>query len=288
MDIKEFLNRKLKSDLKQITHKSLNSTFIGYSAIYDRVVFVKVFSSEQKMYTEKAINLEINNRVLQSFKVTDIQDLFVLVMTDIDPSDVEEKMSEQLAYKMGQVLFDFHNKIKPFKNIRKSEDTFSYIEKTIDDLKSTKEKDILKKQFYIILKYKSFIQSDILKYSNSVLHGDVGTRNYKFVNKNLVLIDYERARLGPAYQDFIKLFYEDFYLNKNLIKSFLNGYGFKKEFNVGTLTQIYLIFYTSVGIFKYTDKIESKHFKTIGEKMLADVIDFLSDTTSVEYSCVLI
>ena len=103
-----------------------------------------------------------------------------------------------------------------------------------------------------------------------------------------MLIDYERARLGPAYQDFIKLFYEDFYLNKNLIKSFLNGYGFKKEFNVGTLTQIYLIFYTSVGIFKYTDKIESKHFKTIGEKMLADVIDFLSDTTSVEYSCVLI
>ncbi|WEV43895.1 phosphotransferase [Lactobacillus sp. ESL0684] len=239
------------------------------------------------MYTEKSVNLEINNRVLKSFKLTDIQDLFVLVMTDISPSDVEEKMSEQLSYKMGRVLRDFHSKLKPFKDIRKSPNTFIDIKTNIDSLKSTEEKDILKSQFDIILKYKPIIQNDIAKHSNLVLHGDVGTRNYKFVDNKLMLIDYERARLGPAYQDFIKLFYEDFCLDKRLINSFINGYGFRKELNVGVLTQIYLIFDTSVGIFKYTDKIPSEQFKAIGKKMLSDVIDFLKDINHIESSCIL-
>ena len=97
----------------------------------------------------------------------------------------------------------------------------------------------------------------------------MGIRNYKYVDSKLALIDFEKARLGPVYQDFIKLFYQDFDLNEELIQSFLAGYSSKNpNYRLSDLTKQYLIFTTAVGILNYTEKIEDLAFRYIGETML--------------------
>lgn len=90
------------------------------------------------------------------------------------------------------------------------------------------------------------------------------------------MIDFEKARLGPVYQDFIKLFYQDYKLNLDLIAAFLRGYSNKNsDYELSDLTKQYLIFTTAIGIFNYTEKIEDLPFKQIGEKMLETLRDGL-------------
>ena len=123
---------------------------------------------------------------------------------------------------------------------------------------------------------KADIEEDLKAHATTVLHGDVGLRNYKIVEGQLSLIDFERARMGVNYQDFIKLFYQDFRLNLKLIASFINGYRkCGEEVVVTPLTQSFLIFITAIGIMKYTEKIEDKPFKEIGEQMLGTCFSFL-------------
>ncbi|WP_338212192.1 phosphotransferase [Lactobacillus juensis] len=88
---------------------------------------------------------------------------------------------------------------------------------------------------------KADIEEDLKAHATTVLHGDVGLRNYKIVEGQLSLIDFERARMGVNYQDFIKLFYQDFRLNLKLIASFINGYRkCGEEVAVTPLTQSFL------------------------------------------------
>lgn len=87
-----------------------------------------------------------------------------------------------------------------------------------------------------------------------------------------MLIDFEKARLGPVYQDFIKLFYQDFAMDDKLIQAFLKGYSTKNsDYQLSELTRQYLIFTTAIGIFNYTEKIEDIAFRNIGEKMLETI-----------------
>ena len=127
----------------------------------------------------------------------------------------------------------------------------------------------MKKLTSKFLPYENEIKLELSQHSKFVLHGDVGIRNYKYVDSKLALIDFEKARLGPVYQDFIKMFYQDFDLNEELIQSFLAGYSSKNpNYHLSDLTKQYLIFTTAVGIFNYTEKIEDLTFRYIGETML--------------------
>ena len=74
---------------------------------------------------------------------------------------------------------------------------------------------------------------------------------------------------GRVYLDFIKLFYQDFALDNELITSFLKGYLTKNpNYQLSDLAKQYLIFTTAIGIFNYTEKIEDIPFRNIGIKML--------------------
>ena len=55
METRKILQEKLKATLTQITHESLNSTFVGYSELYKQVIFVKVFFQEGKFLTKKLL-----------------------------------------------------------------------------------------------------------------------------------------------------------------------------------------------------------------------------------------
>ena len=109
------LNSWLKSDLHEINHESLNSTFAGYSNLYRQSIFVKQFAKEQGYYTEKMVTNQLNDRVLGGFS---LNNTFVLVLKDCSPKEIGEKIDSNLAFEMGQVLGEYHLKVKPFIRIK--------------------------------------------------------------------------------------------------------------------------------------------------------------------------
>ena len=275
METKEILQKKLKANLTQITHQSLNSTFFGYSEIYKQVIFVKVFAQAGKFLTEKAVNQQLNTRVLDSFAVKQKQQ-FVLVMKDLAPSDIKEEITPDMAFDMGIELSKFHQKVKPFSGIYLNNQLFEKAKFDISSLQNEEIKSRLLQVLALFTAQKADIEKDLIAHATTVLHGDVGLRNYKIVAGHLRLIDFERARMGVNYQDFIKLFYQDFGLKKELIVSFVKGYEkCGEKIAVTPVTQVFLIFITAIGIMKYTEKIEDKAFKEIGEQMLATCFSFL-------------
>ena len=275
MTIEKIVQEKLQADLTKITHESQNSTFVGDSAKFKQKIFVKVFAQEGKFLTEKAVNEQLNTRVLDSFVIKQTQQ-FVLVMKDLAPIDIKEGITPDMAFDMGIELSKFHQKLKPFSGIYLNNQIF---EKAKFDISSLQNKEIKSRLLQVLALFttrKADIAEDLKAHATTVLHGDVGLRNYKIVDGQLSLIDFERARMGVNYQDFIKLFYQDFRLNQKLIASFINGYRkCGEEVAVTPLTQSFLIFITAIGIMKYTEKIADKPFKQIGEQMLATCFSFL-------------
>ena len=81
MKAKQIIQTKLEAELSQITHQSLNSTFVGYSKKLQQQVFVKVFPQKNKFITEKAVNRQLYpHRVLTSFTITAAQQLYVFCL----------------------------------------------------------------------------------------------------------------------------------------------------------------------------------------------------------------
>ena len=275
MTIEKILQEKLQADLTKITHESQNSTFVGNSAKFEQKIFVKVFAQAGKFLTEKAVNQQINTRVLDSFVVKQTQQ-FVLVMKDLAPSDIKEEINSDMAFNMGKELSHFHQTVKPFSGIYLNNQLFNKAKRDIDNLNKPEIKNKLLKLLAQFTAERADIEEDLKAHETIVLHGDVGLRNYKIVAGHLRLIDFERARMGVNYQDFIKLFYQDFGLKKELIVSFVKGYEkCGEKIAVTPVTQVFLIFITAIGIMKYTEKIEDKPFKEIGEQMLATCFSFL-------------
>ena len=282
MKAKQIIQAKLEAELSQITHQSLNSTFVGYSKKLQQQVFVKVFPQKNKFITEKAVNRQLYpHRVLTSFTITAAQQLYVLVMKDLAPIDLKLPVTAELAYVMGVKLAEFHQKVKPFAGIYPNNNLFAKAEYDIAQLQESTIKTRLQLLLRGLSSLQPTIESDLLNHSTTVLHGDVGVRNYKIINGEPNLIDFERARMGVNYQDFIKLFYQDFGLNKELITSFVNGYKSSGETVMASpSTQVFLLLLTAIGIMSYTAKISDPPFQRVGEKMLDTVELFLKRMNS--------
>lgn len=282
MKAKQIIQAKLEAELSQITHQSLNSTFVGYSKKLQQQVFVKVFPQKNKFITEKAVNRQLyRHRVLTSFTITAAQQLYVLVMKDLAPIDLKLPVTAELAYVMGVKLAEFHQKVKPFAGIYPNNNLFAKAEYDIEQLQESTIKTRLQLLLRDLSSLQPAIESDLLNHSTTVLHGDVGVRNYKIINGKPNLIDFERARMGVNYQDFIKMFYQDFGLNKELITSFVNGYKSSGETVMASpSTQVFLLLLTAIGIMSYTAKISDPPFQSVGEKMLDTVELFLKRMNS--------
>ena len=197
-------------------------------------------------------------------------------MKDLAPIDVKGQITSDLAFKMGIQLARFQQNVKPFSGIYLNNRLFEKAKFDSNSLQNEEIKSRLLQVLALFTTRKADIAEDLKAHATTVLHGDVGLRNYKIVRGQLSLIDFERARMGVNYQDFIKLFYQDFGLKKELIFSFVKGY--KKcgeKIAVTPLTQSFLIFITAIGIMKYTEKIADQPFKQIGEQMLATCFSFL-------------
>ena len=176
------LNRRLKSDLHEINHESLNSTFVGYSNLYRQSIFVKQFAKEQGYYTEKMVTNQLNDRVLGGFS---LNNTFVLVLKDCSPKEIGEKIDSNLAFEIGQVLGEYHLKVKPFIRIKLVNGQFDDYVAEIDSFNESSYKRRLKKLTSKFLPYENKIKLELSQHSKFVLHGDVGIRNYKYVDSKL-------------------------------------------------------------------------------------------------------
>ena len=278
MELQEFLQTKLLAQLTPIKHESLNNTFFGVRQKDHQKIFVKVFTQKGKFLTEKAVNEQLNSRVLDTLEIKLPEKLFVLVMTDIAPTDITCQLSPELAEKMGEKLADFHEHVQPFAGIYRNNELLAKAEYDIGTFSKLSMKKRMLHLLTLFKEEEAELSKNLQAHSKTVLHGDVGVRNYQIVNGELALIDFERARMGVNYQDFIKLFYQDFRLAPDLIAAFLHGYqssGLQVE--ISQLTQVFLIFITAIGIVRYTEKITDPDFEKVGLKMLETVEQFLNN-----------
>ncbi|GLB46296.1 hypothetical protein WR164_02750 [Philodulcilactobacillus myokoensis] len=274
MKLLPMINQRLNADMKPIHHASLNEMMVGYSQQFHQRVFVKIFNEDHKskFMTETKVNQQLNDRVLQTFVVQSKPKWNVLVMKDIAPQNIHSAITPRLANQMGQVLARFHQNVRPFHPMVVVNHLFAKTSFDINHLQNGYVQQRLLRMLKVFKSNQKKLQNDFKLQSKVVLHGDVGIRNYQIVDHHLVLIDYERARLGVPYQDVIKLFYENFHLNHQLIQAFLKGYNSIHYFDKGTkLTRNFLVFMTAVGIIKYVEKIRDDSFRKIGEQMLNHV-----------------
>lgn len=275
MNVKQILDQQLMADLKLIPHESKNMSFTGFSHLYQQIIFVKVFQVKRKMESEKKVNQQFNQRYLTDFVIKPTQ--YVLVMRNLDLEDITRPITLDLASTMGEVLSDFYQKVKPFAGINKEINYWTMANETLSNISTSSFTIHLQEILSHFKLYAKTIKQDINRTSKHVLHGDVGLRNYKIVAGNVCLIDFEKAKIGPVFLDFTKLFYQDFRNDPKLKDAFLHGYQSNQiEWQISRATEYFLIFITALGIFSYTSEIVDPNFEQLGMRMLADVEQYLS------------
>ncbi|WP_158592798.1 MULTISPECIES: phosphotransferase [unclassified Lactobacillus] len=275
MNVKQILDQQLVADLKLIPHESKNISFSGFSYLYQQTIFVKVFQVKHKMETEKKVNQQINQRYLTDFVIEPAQ--YVLVMHNLDLEDIARPITPDLASTMGEVLSDFHREVKPFAGINKEIDYWIMANETLTNISASSFNIHLQEILSYFELYAKTIEQDINRTSKHVIHGDVGLRNYKIVAGRICLIDFEKAKIGPVFLDFTKLFYQDFRNDQKLKKAFLRGYQSNQiDWQISKVTENFLLFITALGIFSYTSQIMDTNFEQVGMRMLADVEQYLS------------
>lgn len=278
--IREYLNKKLIGKFKILKHQSLNSHYVGFSKYYDIDVFIKVFPSKQreKFISEKGIVSKDKQRYIDSFEAFSSH---FLVLQDYNYKDIQ---SYQLDYpenliSIAQIIKKFHFQINR-ENIKISQPEESLtekIEKRIVEIKDSPYINDVK----IVWKKMNFLEQHINdEYvegkNNTIIHGDFSLRNIKILDDEFQLIDFERSKIDFYFLDFIKFFYIDLNNDEKKIKTFLSEYYKELKLNkISNELMYFLIFYTSLGIFKYNLHIEDTNFLNYAFIMLEDVNNFL-------------
>ncbi|MCY7203214.1 hypothetical protein MK549_10680 [Streptococcus gallolyticus subsp. gallolyticus] len=279
--IREYLNKKLIGKFKILKHQSLNSHYVGFSKYYDIDVFIKVFPSKQreKFISEKGIVSKDKQRYIDSFEAFSSH---FLVLQDYNYKDIQ---SYQLDYpenliSIAQIIKKFHFQInrENTKISQPEESLTEKIEKRIVEIKDSPYINDVK----IVWKKMKFLEQRINdEYvegkNNTIIHGDFSLRNIKILDDEFQLIDFERSKIDFYFLDFIKFFYIDLNNDEKKIKTFLSEYYKELKLNkISNELMYFLIFYTSLGIFKYNLHIEDTNFLNYTFIMLEDVNNFFA------------
>ena len=269
--MKEKLERRFLAKLEKVNHISENQHYIGYSKLYNRKIFIKVFDDENKFILENEIlkdesSLYITSDYLNKILVLSFREYKNLVSSD---------MENDVLIKISKVISNFYKKKYIDKGKYKETSLKKILEYNLSRLVKREEFDLLSRIYYEFFKLLCDLEGEY-KDSLVTIHGDFCLRNIKVYNENIVLIDFERAKYASYYLDFIKFFYNDLDNNKEKKDIFLKEY--YQESNKKKISrnlEYCLIFISSMGILNYTMRIEDREFEKLGLTMLTDVKNFL-------------
>ena len=104
--MKEKLERRFLAKLENVNHISENQHYIGYSKLYNRKIFIKVFNDENKFILENEIlkdesSLYITSDYLNKILVLSFREYKNLVSSD---------MENDVLIKISKVISNFHKK----------------------------------------------------------------------------------------------------------------------------------------------------------------------------------
>ena len=269
--MKEKLERRFLAKLEKVNHISENQHYIGYSKLYNRKIFIKVFNDENKFILENEILKDESFLYITSDYINKILVLSFREYKNLVSSDMEN----DVLIKISKVISNFHKKKYIDKGKYKETSLKKILEYNLTRLVKREEFDLLSRIYYEFFKLLCDLEGEY-KDSLVTIHGDFCLRNIKVYNENIVLIDFERAKYASYYLDFIKFFYNDLDNNKEKKDIFLKEYYQESnKMKISRNLEYCLIFISSMGILNYTMRIEDREFEKLGLTMLTDVKNFL-------------
>lgn len=274
-NLEQIVNTLLVGKFKGINHESNNHHYTGYSTKYQKDVFVKVFNEKNldKFCTELNILKTGKERYVDHLPYENYQ---LLILADYELTDVDAKtLAERKTLSdIAKLIADFHQ------DTRENEIPVKYnvtrrIQATLRELQGRQNYDELSAVWDTIAVYRETIDFEYSQYQKATIHGDFGLRNLKYHDGKMILIDFERSKKDIYYLDFIKFFYSDLQSEPEHITFFLKEYYKHVDYPaISKLLESALVFYTGLGILKYTMVFDDKKFEQTGLHMIKDVRQF--------------
>lgn len=270
-ELQIIVNRLFKGEFKRNPHISYNYHYAGYSEVYEKRIFVKIFD---KKYTHKYEKEVFITQSSTSYYVDHFEkgQFCFLILDEVDFQDFspEEFLSRRNLAKIARRIATFHNN-NEVKKLTVKPEISERIENTLEKLKNRDNYLEIRQVWEQMKEFKEIANLESELYEKVVIHGDFGARNIKKSKHEPILIDFERSKEDIFYLDFIKFFYIDLKQNKQLKDFFLKEYyRICETQEISKILESFFVFYTGLGIMKYTMDFEDKEFEQVGHKMIDD------------------
>ncbi|MEY8661964.1 aminoglycoside phosphotransferase family protein [Ligilactobacillus faecis] len=267
----EFLNEYYEAELETIHDEAGNMHLQGRSRRFERQLFVKIFKEKDKFYAEQHVNQVYCPEIYLDSVIYEDNYIVVLedrVLEDVLPAEVDAKS----VTSFGQKLAAFHEKVSGKVLVPSDERPLSErLATKVARFEKTPYQTDVTEVFTRLQKDLAAADIDYALLPKVVLHGDFSIRNLMHHADELVLIDFERASLGVAYEDLIKFFYNEVKEPK-LRNNFLHGYRQIKELEIPNYSlQRCLLFLCALDILEFHLTHTKQKFGQMAEAMFQTI-----------------
>ena len=269
----DFLNEYYQAKLANIHDVAGNQHLVGYSQLYQCDLFVKIFKAESMFYAEQHVNQVYCPEIYLDSVI--FEDNYIVVLkdrqlTDIDSNEV--KVTEKKAEEYGRLLANFHQRLTDNVSVYHDQRKLSQrIKVYVDALQASRYQDDINQAYALLLADLPTADREYELLPKVVLHGDYSLRNIKGYQGKEILIDFERAHIGVAYEDFIKIFYNEVH-NVDLRHAFIQGYKQVMNFEIPrSELQRALLFLIALEICEFHLSHHKEKFGDMAHEMLATI-----------------
>lgn len=267
----DFLNEYYQADLETIHDVAGNMHLTGHSERFLCDLFVKIFKDKAKFYAEQHVNqvycpdIYLDNVIYE--------DNYVIVLKDRVMNDVEkEDLTPTKVYQFGEKLALFHASLTGKVSVPNDKRALSQrLEEQVAKFTGTAYETEVNEVFSRLEEDLAPADTDYELLPKVVLHGDFSIRNLMLYGEHEVLIDFERAHMGVAYEDLIKFFFNE--VNElDLRNEFIAGYRSQKELEIPNYSlQHCLLFLCALDILEFHLTHEKQKFGQMAHEMFETI-----------------
>ena len=201
------------------------------------------------------------------------EDNYVIVLKDRVMNDVEkEDLTPTKVYQFGEKLALFHASLTGKVSVPNDKRALSQrLEEQVAKFTGTAYETEVNEVFSRLEEDLAPADTDYELLPKVVLHGDFSIRNLMLYGEHEVLIDFERAHMGVAYEDLIKFFFNE--VNElDLRNEFIAGYRSQKELEIPNYSlQHCLLFLCALDILEFHLTHEKQKFGQMAHEMFETI-----------------